>query len=182
MERAETIRRRIGWTVTAAVLLTPLVSAAPAGASAKAAEQLIVVRLKSPTVRAASVLKGLAASRPDLSPPTRYIVKVPAGQVQAELDRLHAQPGVLSVSVAQAVHAAQVNPTNQCYAVGCNATYHSPNGPIPGFWHQDYLKVIGAPDAWAISKGQGIRVAVLDSGFYYDHPDLRNKIHALYNI
>ncbi|MGW4895217.1 type VII secretion-associated serine protease mycosin, partial [Kitasatospora sp. NPDC004240] len=36
-------------------------------------------------------------------------------------------------------------------------------------WHLDAMK---APDMWKISKGRGVTVAVIDSGFKLDHPDL----------
>ncbi|MFE6053424.1 S8 family serine peptidase [Kitasatospora sp. NPDC056446] len=39
-------------------------------------------------------------------------------------------------------------------------------------WH---LEAMHAPEMWKISKGQGITVAVIDSGFKLDHPDLAGQ-------
>ncbi|MFD5917908.1 type VII secretion-associated serine protease mycosin [Kitasatospora sp. NPDC058201] len=39
-------------------------------------------------------------------------------------------------------------------------------------WHLDVMK---ASEIWKISKGQGITVAVIDSGFRLDHPDLSGQ-------
>ncbi|MFJ5121426.1 type VII secretion-associated serine protease mycosin [Kitasatospora sp. NPDC088548] len=39
-------------------------------------------------------------------------------------------------------------------------------------WHLDVMK---APDMWKTSKGQGVTVAVIDSGFKLDHPDLAGQ-------
>ncbi|MFD5431543.1 S8 family serine peptidase [Kitasatospora sp. NPDC127067] len=39
-------------------------------------------------------------------------------------------------------------------------------------WH---LEAMRAPEMWKVSKGQGITVAVIDSGFKFDHPDLEGQ-------
>ncbi|MEU6233008.1 type VII secretion-associated serine protease mycosin [Kitasatospora sp. NPDC047058] len=40
-------------------------------------------------------------------------------------------------------------------------------------WHLDAMK---ASDMWKVSKGQGVTVAVIDSGFKLDHPDLAGQL------
>ncbi|WP_316526606.1 S8 family serine peptidase [Kitasatospora brasiliensis] len=39
-------------------------------------------------------------------------------------------------------------------------------------WHLDAMH---APEMWKVSKGEGITVAVIDSGFKLDHPDLEGQ-------
>jgi lantibiotic leader peptide-processing serine protease len=51
----------------------------------------------------------------------------------------------------------------------------NPNPLFPLQWN---LQAISAPAAWALGyKGQGVRVAVLDVGFYMHHPDLEANIN-----
>lgn len=41
---------------------------------------------------------------------------------------------------------------------------------------QDALRRLGAPAAWAVSTGEGIRIAVLDTGIDQDHEDFVGKV------
>ena len=56
-----------------------------------------------------------------------------------------------------------------------------PNDPLyPNQWH---LGRIGAPQAWAITKGSAqIPIAILDSGVDGTHPDLNGKLLSGWNI
>lgn len=48
----------------------------------------------------------------------------------------------------------------------------------PGFAQQWALETIGAPDAWSRGVGEGMTIAVVDSGVDLDHPDLAGKIDS----
>jgi thermitase len=41
---------------------------------------------------------------------------------------------------------------------------------------------IYAPDAWTVSRGAGVTIAIVDSGVQLDHPDLRDKIVPGYDF
>jgi len=55
-----------------------------------------------------------------------------------------------------------------------------PNDPrYSSEWH---LPIIQAPAAWSLSQGDGVVIAVLDSGVYGEHPDLSSKMVAGWNV
>ncbi len=53
------------------------------------------------------------------------------------------------------------------YAVAPNDTYYGKQ------WYHDTMKVV---EAWNASKGEGVTVAVIDSGIDFEHPDLKDNI------
>lgn len=40
------------------------------------------------------------------------------------------------------------------------------------------VKALKAPEAWQVTKGKGVRVAVHDTGIDFNHPDLKNRIKS----
>ena len=60
--------------------------------------------------------------------------------------------------------------------VPANKMYYTPNDT--DILRQDYLSVIKAFEAWDISKGDStVLVGIVDSGFDFNHPDLKDKVH-----
>jgi len=49
-----------------------------------------------------------------------------------------------------------------------------PNDPL--YSEQWHLTELGVPDLWATTQGQGITIALLDSGVDHDHPDLVGNV------
>ena len=65
-------------------------------------------------------------------------------------------------------------PTASPTSTGTVPTFESPDDPY--FASQWGLSRIGAAYAWPSSKGQGLIIAIVDSGADYDHPDLQGKL------
>lgn len=56
----------------------------------------------------------------------------------------------------------------------------APNDPM--FAQQHGPKLTQAPEAWNISRGKGVTIAIVDTGVDTEHPDLKNKMVAGYNV
>ena len=50
---------------------------------------------------------------------------------------------------------------------------HTGHASAPVAWH---LTAVGAPEAWPTATGEGVTVAVIDSGVDADHPDLEDAV------
>lgn len=60
--------------------------------------------------------------------------------------------------------------------VPANKMYYTPNDT--DIARQNYLATIRAFEAWDISKGDStVLVGIVDSGFDFNHPDLKDKVH-----
>jgi hypothetical protein len=60
--------------------------------------------------------------------------------------------------------------------VPANKMYYTPNDT--DIARQSYLSTIRAFEAWDISKGDStVLVGIVDSGFDFNHPDLKDKVH-----
>lgn len=87
-------------------------------------------------------------------------------EYQADPNVEYAQPNY--------IYQAQFDPDDYYY----NTDLASP--PVYS-WGQVYpdlwgLKEIGCPDAWDLAKGEGVVVAVIDTGVDYNHIDLANNV------
>jgi subtilisin family serine protease len=115
-------------------------------------------------------------------PGQRYEIRVPAADAQSELARLGHQPGVLYTDVAKPVHATAVTPNDTCYVTVCSFPSELPPGPPTPSFEAANLNLIGAPAAWSITHGDGVRAAVLDSGVDPTQQDLVGKISSYTNV
>lgn len=57
-----------------------------------------------------------------------------------------------------------------------------PNDTYYAGYQADDLDLIQAPAAWELSKGDGVRVSVLDTGCQVSHPDISGKVKASRNF
>jgi len=74
------------------------------------------------------------------------------------------------------VEYAQLNYLNKMYMVPNDPYYHSRASWAQGYDDLWGIKKMGCKDAWDISQGQGVVVAVIDSGIDYTHEDLATNI------
>jgi thermitase len=132
---------------TAALIAT----SAPVGAEATAPERLIV------TLRDASDLPQLAQRFGGREVGTN------GWAVTADPDIVRGLAGVERVAPDTPVRA-QVVPNDPCVTT-CNSGQTE--------W---YLAPVGASSAWDRSKGDGVTIAILDSGVDTSHPDLAPKV------
>ena len=83
---------------------------------------------------------------------------------QAEIDRLRADPSVNTVAKNLPVSASQGKPTGKV----SQPTGQAPLA-LPAFWNID---MVSAPRAWTKTKGENVKVAILDTGIAH-HPAIK---------
>ena len=141
----------------------------------------IVVRMATPAVPPSAALADLpAVGVTKALVHDRYLLRVPISDAQPVLARLRRDPLVSYAGVPKAVHAASLPnaPNDPCYVSTCPV---NPSPNAPSATDSGYLNAIGAPAAWSISHGDGVTVAVLDSGIDDSHPDLSSKVVGLHD-
>ncbi len=150
----------------------------PAAATAATAPETVVVQFAPGTHQVSSAIAAAGAAGASAVPHGRYLMTVPAGTAPSVVARLDSTPGVRYAEVAQPVHSA-ATVDDPCAASSCPA---STEAGRTGYWSEGYLSTIGAYQAWDLSKGAGVRVAVLDSGADATNPDLAGKVLSQHNI
>lgn len=137
-------------------------------------ERLRRARQRARPARRASALRSAEASLPDLA--HVYRVRLPEGQsLDAVLAALRADP---HVAYAQPDHLMTLD---QALPSPPSLPFDDPFLSTQGSWGQPYadlwgLEQIGAPEAWAISRGDGVVVAVVDTGLDRFHPDIAENV------
>ena len=126
----------------------------------------------------ASLYRGITDARPVF---TRRI----SGRALASRTRIRAFTLTVADSVALDSVQARWAAREDVQYVQPNITYRleSAADTLPGLPSDnvlsdslDHLEVIRATEAWSKTIGTGVRIGVLDTGLYLDHPDLRDQL------
>ena len=101
-------------------------------------------------------------------------VQVPTNRAAAVAAKLRKQPGVVRVETAQSRQFFDTTPNDPWYTTK-QAAY------LGAFNTSTGVGGVEANKAWDTAKGDGVTIAVLDSGTTADDPDLAGKIVGSYN-
>jgi hypothetical protein len=163
----------VAGVVIAGAAVTP---SGPAGATAASSRPVLVAveyRLGySPRGADLAPLAGSAGGAVRAGGHGIFEAAVPSPSAASVVAQMRARPGVEYAEVAQPVHSVTTatNPDDPCFVALCTANQQDSSATTTA--QQQYLQTIGAPDAWSISKGDGITVAVIDTGADPQNPDL----------
>ena len=140
----------------------------------------LVVRFKpglAGKARAAILGEHQATVDENLLVPGAALVRLPPGaSVDAAARVFEERPDVLAAQ-PNFVYHADIAPSDPLFGVlwGLNSSGQSVDGPLATFDAD-----IDAPEAWDLTTGSAtVRVAVVDTGVEYDHPDLVGNIGTL---
>lgn len=102
------------------------------------------------------------------------VLKVPAGQEDTIMERLRSDPYVQSAEQDSTNHIMYApNDTNYNLQYGLKNTGQTIQNVV-GLANAD----IKAEAAWDVTRGSGVKVAILDTGIQTNHPDLSGKVIA----
>lgn len=100
------------------------------------------------------------------------------------LERIHVVE-IEGESIEEALQAFRADPNVEYaqpnYILRAETIPNDPYLSSSGSWGQGYedlwgLHKIGAPAAWELSRGEGVVVAVVDTGLDYNHPDIWDNV------
>jgi subtilisin family serine protease len=179
-----------------AVVVLAALASGPAAAEGK--RYLIGFRDGTTPAQRAAALKKLGASQADAIPEIGALVaEVPSDAVSfsAFSEEAQSNPDVLEVQEDIYRNWLLETPSFQALPFGPDAamrgllsvakTAARPSFPLPA--GIDAAEVpwgiarVNAPNAWAVTQGEGVKVAVIDTGIDCNHPDLKANCAGGYN-
>jgi subtilisin len=114
---------------------------------------------------------SIGAARPPLEP---HLVGYDVNQYEAPIVTAHLTDGEIN-ALRQNNNVAMVEDDAPCYALSDPfahlAVENQPSALVETI--PTGVQQVNAPQAWGYSQGKGIRVAVVDTGIDFNHPDLK---------
>ena len=130
--------------------------------------------------------------------PGEVIVKYKEGTSKAEISAMHKKESATVTSLNKEmgfevvkVKGKSVNRAVQSYKNNPNVEYAEPNYYYHASWTPNdpllpHLSVGATKNsgrtAWDRTRGNGVRIAIIDTGVQYNHPDLQGKVVRGYNL
>ena len=132
--------------------------------------EIAVISIKQPVVTAIRVAANEAFAIPAVYPNYIYSICGEEGLTEAEAAEHDVEDeGIVPV----ADEAVEVIGLENVYAA---------NPTDPGFSSQYHHSLIHTTGAWDASQGEGVVVAVIDTGIDIDHPDLKDNILSYHSM
>lgn len=100
------------------------------------------------------------------------IIKWQSNYIKCEVPEIYSNSNSVSYSITV--------PESNNYSVAGQVDYLPKISNDTYSFYQTYLKQIGATDVWSKYSGNGVKVAVIDSGIDINSPDLKNSIWVNY--
>src|SRR5438552_1979804 len=105
----------------------------------------------------------------------RYLDAFIANLTTAEAEQLRKDPAVRYVEDGERkYHAFDDGTTSKTVT----AESHPINAQVTGYG----ITMVHAPDVWNVTRGEGINVAIVDTGIDYTHPELKDIYQGGYNV
>ncbi len=155
----------MGVTLLAVLVFLPVIGYAQAPSKWAEGRILVQPRAGLSEEKLAHILKqSKGRSKASIGNLNVRIVEVPPQAEQAVARALSRNPHIKFAEVDAAMEAGSFIPNDPLY---------------PSQWH---LPKIQAPVAWDSTKGEGVTVAILDSGVDPNHPDLQSQLIPGWNV
>ncbi len=170
------------------ILILALAAALPVGAASQTKRYIIGFDPRARISDRVNVLKSLGATQVDsLDEFGAVVAEVPVQPFSIMEQKILTEPGVTQVE--EDVYVNWLQDVEPAFGALKAPVFHNtsvvsasalPPGVLPAEVPWGIARV-NAPAAWATTQGEGVRVAVLDTGIDANHPDLRGQVVGCYN-